>query len=83
MRVEDLLDLAREELLSAPVDHLLEPAHDPDVTGRVELPEVARTEPAVSGEQLGVRPRVLVIPEVDRRALGRDLALGPGCDVAA
>src|SRR5213593_44673 len=77
MRIENLLDLPREELLAAPVDHFFEPAHDPDVAGRVELPEIAGAEPPVGGEELGVRLRVLVISEVNRRPFGRDLALGP------
>ena len=83
MRIEDLLDLAGEELLAAAVDHLLEAAHDLHVAGRVELSEIPGAEPAVGGEELGVRGGVLVIAEVDRRAQGRDLALGPRWDVAA
>ena len=82
MGIEDLLDLPRKELLAAAVDHLLEPADDLHVAGAVELPEVARAEPAVGGEELGVRRRILVVAEVDGRSERGDLALGAGRHVA-
>src|SRR6478736_5751876 len=47
MGVEDLLDLAREELLAAAVDHLLEAADDAQAAIRVDHPEIAAAEPAV------------------------------------
>src|SRR5438445_6978858 len=81
--VDNFLYLPREELLAAVVHHLLEPPDYLHVSGRIELPEVARAEPAVDGEELGVRRRVLVIAEVDRRPLGRDLAPGARRDVAS
>src|ERR1700682_3190397 len=82
MRVEDLLDLAREELLAAAVDHLLEPADDADVARGLPDTEVARAEPSVGGEELGVGCWIFVGAEVPRRAFRRDLALGAGWQVA-
>src|SRR5262245_34675296 len=82
MGIENLLDLPREELLAAAVDHLLEPPDDLHVAGPVELAEVARAKPAVGGEELGVRRWVLVIAEMDRRADCGDLTLGPRRHVA-
>src|SRR5215813_11342491 len=80
--IENLLDLPREELLAAAVDHLLEPPDDLHVAGPVELAEVARAKPAVGGEELGVRRWVLVIAEMDRGAERGDLTLGPRRHVA-
>src|SRR5258705_5761093 len=82
MGIENLLDLARKELLAAAVDHLLEPPDDLHVAGTVELPEVAGAKPAIAGEELGVRRRILVVAEVDRRPERRDLSLRTGRDVA-
>src|SRR3979490_3035228 len=82
MRVEDLLDLARKELLATAVDHFLEPADDADVARGIPAAGGARAEPTVGGEKLGVRRGILVIAEVHRGAFGRDLALGAGWYVA-
>src|SRR5215472_19202488 len=83
VRVEDLLDLPREELLAAAVDHLLEPPDDLHVAGPVELTEIARAEPAVGSKELGVRRRVLVVAEMDRRSKRGDLALSAIGNVAS
>src|SRR5262249_62052336 len=83
MRVENLLDLARKELLTAAVDHLLEPPDDAHVARAVYDAEIAGAEPAVSGEELGIRGGILVVAEVHRRPFGGDLALGAGRHVTA
>src|SRR5262245_14722044 len=46
MGIEDLLDLAREELLAAAVDHLLETADDTQPPIRIDHAEVAAAKPA-------------------------------------
>src|SRR5207247_9263288 len=75
VRVQDLLDLPRKELLPAAIDHLLQAADDPQVPRPVELAEVARPEPAVGRAQLGGGGGVLVEAEVDGGTVGGGLAL--------
>ena len=64
MGVEDLLDLAREELLAAAIDHLLEPADDAQAPVCIDHAEVAAAEPAVREESVGIGARIVVIAEV-------------------
>src|SRR5437667_3662714 len=51
MRVQHLLDFARQELLPAAVDHLLQASDDAHVASGVELAEVAGPKPAIRGEE--------------------------------
>ena len=75
MGVEDLLDLAREELLAAAVDHLLEAADDAQASVRIDHAEIAAAEPAVGQEGFGVGGRVVVIAEMHRGPVAADVAL--------
>src|SRR5258706_9196593 len=75
MRVEDLLHFARKELLAAAVDDLLAPPGDLHVALLVDgAPEVAGAKPALGGERLGVRLRVVVVAQMHPRSARGDLA---------
>ena len=75
MGVEDLLDLAREELLAAAVDHLLEAADDAQASVGVDHAEIAAAEPAVGQKRFRIGGRIVVIAEMHRGAIAADLAL--------
>ena len=75
MGVEDLLDLARKELLAAAIDDLLAAPRDLDVArGRPRAAEVAGPEPAFAVEGLCIGVRIVVIAEMDRRAARHQFA---------
>src|SRR5258708_14380231 len=74
MGVENLLDLAREELLAAAVDHLLEAADDAQAAMGTDHAEIATAEPAVGQEGFGVGGGVMVVAEMDRGAIAADVA---------
>jgi len=57
--VDDLLDVSGHDVLAAEDDDVLEPAGDVEVALGVDEAEVARTQPAVGGEDLGRRLRLL------------------------
>src|SRR4029079_8256063 len=73
VRVEDFLDLAREELLAAPIDDLLAAAGDLHVAGVVDgTPEIASAKPAMLEEHGGVGGRIVVVAEMHARPTGAD-----------
>src|SRR5262245_10554139 len=75
MRIEDLLDLPRKELPAPTVDDFLAPTDDLDVACRVDnATEVARAEPALAGECLGVGGGIGVIAKMHAGTQGRNLA---------
>src|SRR5947207_2813642 len=77
MGVEDLLDLARKELLAAAIDDLLAPPDDLDIALVIDIAaEIAAAEPAVGGEGLGIGGRIVVVTEMHARPARRDLAYG-------
>src|SRR5262249_36554780 len=51
---EQILQLARADVLTLPDDDVLPPPGDAEIAGGVEPPEVAGAEPAVRGDGLGV-----------------------------
>jgi hypothetical protein len=72
--VQQLLDLGNRHLLAAAVDHILDPAGDPQIAVSVDRRQVARAVPAVGGQR--------------RRGLGRavevsgEQGVGPDLEVA-
>src|SRR5664280_1113715 len=73
MANEYLVDLERGDLLSAPVDLLLQAAREKEVAVSVEDALVTGSEPTL-GERGLVGARVVLVTVDDRRALDRDLA---------
>ncbi|HET8607657.1 MAG TPA: hypothetical protein VFL66_11605 [Gaiellaceae bacterium] len=61
MRVQRLLDLAREDVVAAADDQLLQPVDEVEVAVAVEAADVAGAQPAVRGERRGARGRVLPV----------------------
>ena len=55
IRADDLLDLAGEDLLAAPVDHVVGPGVEVDEPVVVLMPEIPRPQPAVLVEAVPVR----------------------------
>src|SRR5215510_10814799 len=82
MRGDQLLQLARADVLSLPDDDVLPPAGDAEVALRIDRPEVPGAEPAVGGECLVVERRVAVAEEAFGPAR-QYLALAPGADVGS
>src|SRR5215212_1052573 len=73
--VEELLDLARVDVLAAPDDHVLRPARDPNVPVLVHDRQVACVQPAVVVYDLGRLVLHLVVPLHDEVPPGPQLAL--------
>ena len=55
------LDLDRVDVLATRDDHVLEPVLDEDVAAVVDAADVAGAEPAVLGDRLGGRLRLVVV----------------------
>ena len=72
--VEELLDLARVDVLAAADDHVLDPAGDVDVAVAVHHPEVAGVHPAGPVDRLGGLLRLVPVAEHHRVAAGAQLA---------
>ena len=71
---ERLLDLARRDLLAAPVDDLLGPAGEREVSVVVEMAEVSGAEPPVGRERREVDLRIGEVRARDVRSAHHDLA---------
>src|SRR5262249_57498801 len=74
MGSEQVLDLARADVLALADDDVLRATRDAEVALGVERSQVAGAEPAVAGEGLGVERSVEIAEEALRTA-GEDLAL--------
>src|SRR6516164_4305666 len=81
--IENLLDLAREKLLSAAVDHLLEPPDNAQIAVAIDHSEIAAAEPAIRQKGFRVGGGIVVIAEMDRWPIATDVALLPARDLAA
>src|SRR4029453_6838874 len=73
--VHDLFDVGRVHVLAAQDDHVLEAARDVEKALRVDEAQVAGAEPAVGGEHLRGRGRVVVVTLNHARTLHADLGL--------
>ena len=82
VRVDDLLDLARGDVLAAGLDHVLLAVDDVEVALVVEDAEVAGVQPAVA-ERLGRLGGVVPVAEHRLRRAVHDLADLPGANRAA
>src|SRR2546421_8419665 len=79
VRVEELLDLARVDVLASANDHVLDPADDVDVAVLVHGGQVAGVHPAPAVHGLRRPFRLLLVAEHDRVAAGEQFArLPPG-----
>ena len=78
--VEELLDLARVDVLPAADDHVLDPADDVAVAVLAHLGEVAGVHPAVGVDGLGGLLGVVPVAEHHRVAAGAELAGLPALD---
>ena len=74
---EDLVDLARRDLLSSPVDDLLQPTRDRDVALLVDDTRITGAEPA-AGESRGVRLRPMFVAAEDVGTAHHDLTHAAG-----
>src|SRR5262245_8331485 len=74
MGSEQVLDLARADVLALADDDVLRATRDAEVALGVERSQIAGAEPAVAGEGLGVE-RPVEIAEEALRTAGEDLAL--------
>ena len=74
MGVEELLDLARVDVLPAADDHVLDPAGDVDVAVGVHHRQVAGVHPAGRVDRLGGLLRLVPVAEHHRVAAGAQLA---------
>src|SRR5205807_7869159 len=72
--VEELLDLARIDVLAAADHHVLDPADDVAIALRVDRREVAGVHPARRVDRLARLLRVVPIAEHDRVAAGQEFA---------
>ena len=73
---EHVLDLERMDVLAAGDDHVVQPAVDPEVAVRVEVPGVARVVPAVADRlRVGVGPVPVAGERLVAREVGADLAV--------
>src|ERR1700733_3709559 len=73
MRVQDLLDLSRVDVLAAADDHLLEPALDPVVPALVRRAEIAGVQPARGVDRRTGGSGIVEIPRHHVVATGEDL----------
>src|ERR1700738_4238036 len=74
MRVEELLDLARIDVLAAADDHVLDPPNDADVAVLVHRGEVAGVHPALLVDRLGSLVGVLPAAAHHEIPAGKELA---------
>ncbi len=77
VRVEELLDLRRVDVLAAADDHVLDPPDDVQVTRLVHDGEVAGVHPACGVDHLGGLLRLVPVAQHDRVAAGAHLARRP------
>ena len=78
--VEELLDLARVDVLAAADHHVLDPADDVAVAVLAHLGEVAGVHPAVGVDRLGGLLRLVPVAEHHRVAAGAELPGSPALD---
>src|SRR5207253_7057674 len=73
LELQEILDLLGRDVLPARrLEEILLPVRDAEEPVRVELPDVARVEPAVRVPALRRRLRTLVVAERDVRAARQD-----------
>src|SRR5690242_15386384 len=77
MPVQELLDLARIEVLPAADHHVLDTADDVAVAVRIDRGEVAGVHPAGLVDDLGRPLLVAPVPEHHRIAAGAEFTRGP------
>ena len=82
MLVEDVLDLARPDLVAGDDDHVLDPVDEVEPTVGVALADVARVQPAVD-DRLFAFLRPVPVARRDPWPAGEDLALLAGGGLAA
>src|SRR5699024_11186724 len=75
--VEELLDLARVNVLPAPDHHVLDPADDVEVAVGTHLGQITGVHPAVSVDRLGGQVRLLPVPQHHRVPARTELSRRP------